>query len=161
MAKAMGNGFPIGAVVTSKEIADTYRTQGYFFSSAGGSPASCVVGLTVLDIIADEQLQANALGVGEHLKARLQELAGRHRMVGTVHGSGLYLGVELVRDRETLEPATEETQAICNRMLDYGVIIQPTGDRMCILKVKPPLCIDVAAADFFVETLDRVLTEGW
>jgi 4-aminobutyrate aminotransferase-like enzyme len=82
-------------------------------------------------------------------------------LIGAVHGSGLYLGVEFVRDRGTLEPATEETMAICDRMLELGVIIQPTSDRMCVLKIKPPLCLDVAGADFFADALDRVLAEGW
>ena len=161
VAKAMGNGHPLGAVITTREVAERYRNPGYFFSSAGGSPVSSVVGLTVLDVIADEGLQDNAARVGGHLKARLEELAGRHELIGAVHGSGLYLGVEFVRDRDTLEPATEETAAICERMLELGVIIQPTGDRMCVLKIKPPLCLDVAGADYFVDTLDRVLTEGW
>jgi len=161
MAKAMGNGYPLGAVITSRAIADRYRDQGYFFSSTGGSPVSAVVGLTVLDVIRDEGLQANAARVGGHLKARLEELETRHELIGAVHGSGLYLGVEFVRDRGTLEPATEETWAICDRMLELGVIIQPTGDRMCVLKIKPPLCLDTDGADFFAGTLDRVLTEGW
>jgi 4-aminobutyrate aminotransferase-like enzyme len=161
VAKAMGNGYPLGAVITSREIAGRYRDAGYFFSSTGGSPVSSVIGLTVLDVIADEGLQANAARVGGHLKARLEELAGRHELIGAVHGSGLYLGVEFVRERGTLEPATEETMAICDRMLELGVIIQPTSDRMCVLKIKPPLCLDVAGADYFADTLDRVLTEGW
>jgi Aminotransferase class-III len=161
VAKAMGNGYPLGAVVTSREIAGRYRDAGYFFSSTGGSPVSSVIGLTVLDVIADEDLQANAARVGGHLKARLEELAARHELIGAVHGSGLYLGVEFVRDRGTLEPATEETMAICDRMLELGVIIQPTSDRMCVLKIKPPLCLDIAGADYFADALDRVLTEGW
>ena len=78
-----------------------------------------------------------------------------------MHGHGLYLGVELVRDRTTLEPASTEAEAICDRMLDLGVVIQPTSDRMNVLKVKPPLCLDRSVADFFVDTLDRVLSEGW
>jgi 4-aminobutyrate aminotransferase-like enzyme len=161
VAKAMGNGYPLGAVITSREIAGRYRDAGYFFSSTGGSPVSCVAGLTVLDVIRDEGLQANAALVGAYLKGRLEELAGRHALIGAVHGSGLYLGVEFVRDRDTLEPATEETMAICDRMLGLGVVIQPTSDRMCVLKIKPPLCLDAAGADFFADTLDRVLTEGW
>ena len=161
VAKAMGNGYPLGAVVTSRAIAERYRDAGYFFSSTGGSPVSSVVGLTVLDVIRDEGLQANAARVGSHLKGRLEELAVRHQLIGAVHGSGLYLGVEFVRDRGTLEPATEETAAICDRMLGLGVIIQPTSDRMCVLKIKPPLCLDVAGADFFADALDRVLAEGW
>ncbi|WP_416972987.1 aminotransferase [Streptomyces sp. 4F14] len=161
VAKAMGNGHPLGAVVTRREIADAYRTQGYFFSSAGGSPVSSVVGLAVLDALRDEGLQANALDVGGYLKERLQQLAGRHELIGAVHGSGLYLGVEFVRDRTTLEPATEETAAICERLRELGVIMQPTSDRQCVLKIKPPLCLTRDDADVFVAALDDVLTHGW
>jgi 4-aminobutyrate aminotransferase-like enzyme/Ser/Thr protein kinase RdoA (MazF antagonist) len=161
VAKAAGNGHPLGAVVTSRAVAERYRDEGYFFSSTGGSPVSSVIGLTVLDVIRDEELQANAARVGGHLKARLEQLAVRHQLIGAVHGSGLYLGVEFVRDRATLEPATAETMAICDRMLELGVIIQPTGDRMCVLKIKPPLCLDIESADFFADALDHVLREGW
>ncbi len=161
VAKAAGNGYPLGAVVTSRAVAERYRDEGYFFSSTGGSPVSSVIGLAVLDVIRDEELQANAARVGGHLKARLEQLAVRHELIGAVHGSGLYLGVEFVRDRATLEPATAETMAICDRMLELGVIIQPTGDRMCVLKIKPPLCLDIEGADFFADALDHVLREGW
>ncbi|GAY16046.1 aminotransferase [Mycobacterium sp. shizuoka-1] len=161
VAKAMGNGQPLGAVITTREIAEKYRTQGYFFSSAGGSPVSCVVGLTVLDVLESEGLQSNALTIGDHLKTRIEELATRHELIGTVHGSGLYMGVELVRDRATLEPAVSETSAICERLLELGVIVQPTGDRQNVLKVKPPMCITRESADFFVDMLDRVLSTGW
>jgi 4-aminobutyrate aminotransferase-like enzyme/Ser/Thr protein kinase RdoA (MazF antagonist) len=161
VAKATGNGYPLGAVITTRAIAEAFRSQGYFFSSTGGSPLSCAIGLTVLDVLRDEGLQDNALRVGEHLKTRLLALRDNHPIVGTVHGMGLYLGVELIRDATTLEPAAEETNAICERMLELGVIIQPTGDHQNILKTKPPLCIDIAGADFYVDTLDRVLSEGW
>jgi 4-aminobutyrate aminotransferase-like enzyme len=161
IAKSAGNGYPLGAVITSRAVADGFRSQGYFFSSTGGSPLSCAIGMTVLDVLRDEGLQGNAARVGAHLKSRLQALQDKHPIIGTVHGVGLYLGVELIRDPETLEPAPEETSAICDRMLELGVIIQPTGDHMNILKIKPPLCIDVESADFYVDTLDRVLTEGW
>jgi 4-aminobutyrate aminotransferase-like enzyme/Ser/Thr protein kinase RdoA (MazF antagonist) len=161
VAKSLGNGYPLGAVITSRAIAEAFSAQGYFFSSTGGSPLSCAIGLTVLDVLADEDLQGNALRVGGHLKERLLALRDRHPIVGTVHGMGLYLGVELIRDRDALTPAPEETAAICNRMLELGVVIQPTGDHMNILKTKPPLCIDEAGADFYVDALERVLTEGW
>ncbi|NUT57225.1 MAG: aminotransferase class III-fold pyridoxal phosphate-dependent enzyme, partial [Agromyces sp.] len=161
VAKAAGNGYPLGAVITTREIAARFRTQGYFFSSTGGSPASSVAGLAVLDAFRDEGLQRNAAEIGAHLKGRLLELAMRHPLIGAVHGLGLYLGVEFVRDRETLEPATEETRAICDRLLELGIVMQPTGDHQNVLKTKPPLCIDRASADFFVDTLDRVLAEGW
>jgi 4-aminobutyrate aminotransferase-like enzyme len=159
IAKAMGNGHPLGAVITTQAVADRYRDQGYFFSSTGGSPVSSIAGLTVLDTLRDENLQGNAIRTGTHLKATLQALAEHHPIIGAVHGSGLYLGLELVRDRHTLEPATEETAELCDRMLDLGIIVQPTGDHLNILKIKPPLCIDPAAADFFAGTLDRALTE--
>jgi 4-aminobutyrate aminotransferase-like enzyme len=159
VAKAMGNGHPLGAVITTRAIADRYRDQGYFFSSTGGSPVSSIVGLTVLDTLRDEDLQGNAVRTGARLKAGLQALATRHGIIGAVHGSGLYLGLELVRDHTTLEPATEETAELCDRMLGLGVIVQPTGDHLNILKIKPPLCIDPTAVDFFTHTLDRALTE--
>ena len=161
VAKAAGNGYPLGAVITSREIAARFRSQGYFFSSTGGSPASSVAGLAVLDAFRDEGLQENAAEVGGRLKIRLEELATRHPLIGAVHGLGLYLGVEFVRDHATLEPATEETAAICDRLLELGVVMQPTGDHQNVLKTKPPLCLDRASADFFVDTLDRVLAEGW
>ena len=161
VAKAMGNGQPLGAVITTQAIADAYRSCGYFFSSAGGSPVSCVVGLTVLDVIERDALQRNALSVGDHLKARITALAEHYPLIGTVHGSGLYMGVELVRDRTTLEPAAAETDAICERMRELGVIVQPTGDRQNVLKMKPPMCITAQSADFFVDMLERVLRTGY
>ena len=161
MAKAMGNGYPIGAVITRRDIAQSLAREGNFFSSAGGSPVSCIAGLTVLNVIRDEGLQGNAEVVGHRLATRLTELALRHDIIGAVHGLGLYMGVELVRDRETHEPAIEETTAICERLLALGVIMQPTSERQNILKVKPPLCLSLASADFFVDALDEVLTAGW
>ena len=159
VAKSVGNGYPLGAVITSRAVAEAFASQGYFFSSTGGSPLSCALGMTVLDVLGDEALQDNARHVGAHLKTRLEALRGRHPIIGTVHGFGLYLGVEMIRDAATLEPATRETRAVCDRMLELGVIIQPTGDHSNILKTKPPLCIDVEAADFYVDTLDRALSE--
>jgi 4-aminobutyrate aminotransferase-like enzyme/Ser/Thr protein kinase RdoA (MazF antagonist) len=159
VAKAMGNGHPLGAVITSRAVAERYRDQGYFFSSTGGSPVSSVIGLAVLDTLRDEGLRENTVRVGGRLKSGMEALADRHALIGAVHGDGLYLGLELVRDRATLEPATEETEELCDRMLELGVVVQPTGDHLNILKIKPPLCIDEAAVDFFVAALDRVLGE--
>jgi 4-aminobutyrate aminotransferase-like enzyme/Ser/Thr protein kinase RdoA (MazF antagonist) len=161
VAKAMGSGHPLGAVITTRQIAERYRAGGYFFSSAGGSPVSSVVGLTVLDIIRDEELQRNARETGGYLKQRLAELGQRHPILAAVHGSGFYLGPEFVRDRETWEPATAETAAICTRLRALGVISQPTGDHQNILKIKPPMCFTRESADQLVDALDRVLTTGW
>jgi 4-aminobutyrate aminotransferase-like enzyme len=161
MAKAMGNGYPLGAVITRRDIAESLAREGNFFSSAGGSPVSCIAGLTVLDVIRDEGLQANAEAVGKRLAERLEELATRHDIIGAVHGMGLYMGIELVRNRETREPAIEETTAICERLLTLGIIMQPTSERQNVLKVKPPMCLSPSSADFFVDALDEVLTAGW
>ncbi len=159
VAKAAGNAYPIGAVITRREIADALRAEGMFFSSAAGAPASAVAGSTVLDVIRDEGLQANADLVGEHLRRRLCRLADRHPLIGTVHGAGLYLGVELVTDRESRTPATDETEWLCERILAYGIILQATSERQNVLKIKPPLTLTLDEADAFVDALDRVLTE--
>ena len=161
IAKPMGNGFPIGGVITSKRIADALASQGQFFSSAGGNPLSCRVGIAVLDAMRDERLQENARIVGERLAAGFRALAERHDIIGPVHGEGLYLGVELVRDRETMEPATAEAKAICERLKELGVVVLTTSERSNVLKVKPPLCLTAASADFVVAQLDRVLSTGW
>ncbi|MBF5081276.1 aminotransferase [Quadrisphaera sp. INWT6] len=159
VAKSVGNGHPVGAVVTTRAVAARYRDAGYFFASTGGSPVSCAVALAVLDVLRDERLQENARETGARLRAGLESLAQRHPLVGAVHGEGLYLGLELVRDRATLEPAREETAVLCDRMLELGVVVQPTSDRQNVLKIKPPLCLDAAAVDFFVGALDRALGE--
>ena len=139
VAKAMGNGHPLGAVITTKAIAEGYRSQGYFFSSAGGSPVSCVVGPD------GARRHPRRGSPGERARRRRPPAAAAARpcrpppIIGAVHGIGLYVGVELVRDRTTLEPATAETAAICERLRELGVIMQPTSDRLCVLKIKPPL----------------------
>lgn len=161
IAKPMGNGFPIGGVITSKRIADALATQGQFFSSAGGNPLSCRVGLAVLDAMRDEGLQENARIVGRRLADGFRALAAKHEIVGPIHGEGLYLGVELVRDRITLEPAKAEAAAICERMRELGVVVLTTSERSNVLKVKPPLTLTPESADFVVAALDRVLSEGW
>lgn len=161
IAKGMGNGQPLGAVITSADIAASLEKEGYFFSSAGGSPVSCAIGMAVLDIMHGEALQENARKTGAFLKAGLEGLRQRFPLIGAVHGMGLYLGLEFVRDRESLQPATEETAAICDRLLELGVIMQPTGDHLNILKIKPPLCLGEESAAFFVTALEKVLSEGW
>ncbi|SDQ35709.1 aminotransferase [Leucobacter chromiiresistens] len=161
IAKPMGNGFPIGGVITSKRIADALATQGQFFSSAGGNPLSCRVGIAVLDAMEQEGLQQNALHVGSRLADGFRALAERHEIIGPIHGEGLYLGVELVRDRQSLEPATAEAAAVCERLKELGVIVLTTSERSNVLKVKPPLCLTAESADAVLAALDRALSEGW
>jgi 4-aminobutyrate aminotransferase-like enzyme len=159
IAKGMGNGHPLGAVITSQAIADSLEREGYFFSSTGGSPVSCVIGMEVLDILRDEALQDNARTVGDHLKSGMSAMMERFPLIGAVHGMGLYLGLELVSDRSSLEPAAVQTSALCERLLDLGVVIQPTGDHLNVLKIKPPLCISMESADFFLQALEKALDE--
>ena len=161
IAKSLGNGHPVGAVVTTAEIAERFEAEGSFFSSAGGSPVSSVVASTVLRVIREEGLQEHARVVGGRLRSGLLALAERHPIIGAVHGEGLYLGVELVRDRVTRAPATAEAKAVCDRLLELGVVVQPTGDFTNVLKIKPPLVLPPDAADAFVARLDEVLTTGW
>lgn len=162
VAKAAGNGMAVGAVVTTRAIADAFAAEGSFFSTVGGSPVACAAGTAVLETIDREGLRDNARVVGGTLRAGLEQVAAGHpEIVGAVHGMGLYLGVELVRDQETLEAADAEALAICERMLELGVIVQPTGDGNNVLKVKPPLCIDARSAELVVEALGRTLDEGW
>ncbi|CAD5203917.1 aminotransferase [Pseudomonas sp. FEN] len=160
MAKGMGNGQPLGAVITRREIAEALEAEGYFFSSSGGSPVSCRIGIAVLDVMAEEKLWENAEVVGGYFKERLEALIERHPLVGAVHGSGFYLGAELIRNRETLEPATEETALLCERLRELGIFMQPTGDYLNILKIKPPMCTSRRSVDFFVDMLSKVLDEG-
>lgn len=159
MAKGMGNGQPLGAVITRREIAEALEAEGYFFSSSGGSPVSCRIGMAVLDVMEEEKLWENAQVIGGHFKARLEALIDRHPLVGAVHGSGFYLGLELVRDRHTLEPATEETTLLCDRLRELGIFMQPTGDYLNILKIKPPMVTSKRSVDFFVDMLSKVLDE--
>ncbi|MFD9669371.1 aminotransferase [Rhodococcus sp. NPDC059968] len=157
VAKAAGNAFPVGLVLTRREIVDSLAREGMFFSSAGGAPASAVAGSAVLDVIREEGLQKNAEIVGRYLKSRIEGLASRHSLVGPVHGSGLYLGIELIRNHETLEPATAETRWICEHLLEFGIIMQATSERQNVLKVKPPMTLTHGEADVFVNALDRAL----
>lgn len=159
LAKGMGNGHPLGAVITRRDIAEALEAEGYFFSSAGGSPVSCRIGMAVLEVMEQEKLQENAVVVGGHFKARLEALIDTHPWVGAVHGMGFYLGLELVRNRLTLEPASEETAYLCERLRDLGIFMQPTGDYLNILKIKPPMCTTRQSVDFFVDTLSKVLHE--
>ncbi|MET0770826.1 MAG: aminotransferase class III-fold pyridoxal phosphate-dependent enzyme, partial [Solirubrobacteraceae bacterium] len=159
VAKATGNGHPVGAVICSREIADAFDAAAPFFSSTGGGPVSCAIGLAVLDVIEAEGLQANAREVGGRLKAGLEALALEHPALGAIHGRGLYLGVDVVHPG-TRDPDPETAMALCERLLDLGAVVQPTGDAYNVLKVKPPLCIDDAAATHLVEALGRALDEG-
>ncbi len=157
MGKPMGNGHPLAAVVTTPEIAAAFANGMEYFNTFGGNPVSCAVGLAVLDVIEQEGLQAHALEVGNFLKAGLETLKERHPLVGDVRGSGLFLGVELVRDRTTLEPATEEAYAIIEAMRERGILLSVDGPLHNVLKIKPPLVFNHDDASRLMHELDEVL----
>ncbi|HSD30275.1 MAG TPA: aminotransferase class III-fold pyridoxal phosphate-dependent enzyme [Gemmatimonadales bacterium] len=160
LGKPMGNGHPLGAVVTTPEIAAAFANGMEFFSTFGGNPVSCAIGIAVLDVIADEGLQENARLIGERVQAGLRSLASRHPPIGDVRGLGLFLGVELVRDRTTLEPAGDEAGYVASRMRERGVLVGTDGPFHNVLKIKPPLVFTKEDADHLVTTLDEVLAEG-
>lgn len=165
MGKPMGNGHPIGAVVTTPEIARAFANGMEYFSTFGGNPVSCAIALEVLDVIRDEGLQASALDVGNYLMEGLAALAPRHPIIGDVRGIGLFSGIEFVRDRATLEPADTEAAYIANRMRDLGVLVSTDGPFHNVIKIKPPLVFTRGDADTLVTAMDRVLSEnvpaGW
>jgi 4-aminobutyrate aminotransferase-like enzyme len=153
LGKPIGNGHPIGAVVTTPAIAASFDNGMEFFSTFGGSTVSCAVGLAVLDVVEEEQLQAHAARVGTHLLERLRPLVDRPSLAGDVRGSGLFIGVELVRDRETLEPATEEASEIVNRLRDDGILIGTDGPHHNVLKIRPPMPFTIEDADILASAL--------
>jgi len=157
LGKPIGNGFPLGAVVTTPEIAAAFDNGMEFFSTFGGSTVSCAVGLAVLDVVRDEQLQAHAREVGDHLLARLRSLPDRRALVGDVRGSGLFIGVELVRDRTTLEPAAAEASDVVNRLRDEGILIGTDGPYHNVLKIRPPMPFSIEDADIVASALESAL----
>lgn len=159
LGKPIGNGFPFAAVVTTRAIADAFNNGMEFFSTFGGNPVACAAGLAVLDVLRDEDLQQNAGSVGEYLQRMLRGLQSRFALIGDVRGSGLFLGVELVRNRETLEPAAEEASYLVNRLRERGVLCGTDGPHDNVLKIRPPLCFTKADVDVFVAILAQVLED--
>jgi 4-aminobutyrate aminotransferase-like enzyme len=130
-----------------------------YFSTFGGNTVSCAVGLAVLDVLRDEALPAHALAVGQELLTGLGAVASRHDLVGDVRGSGLFLGVELVSDRDTRAPAAAEADYVANRMRDEGILLGVDGPLHNVVKIRPPMPFDRGDAARLVDTLDRVLRE--
>jgi 4-aminobutyrate aminotransferase-like enzyme/Ser/Thr protein kinase RdoA (MazF antagonist) len=159
LGKPMGNAFPLAAVVTTKEIAASFANGMEFFSTFGGNPVACAAGLAVLAVLEEEKLQENAFRVGTHLKNRLEELQHRHALVGDVRGLGLFLGVDLVLDRTTREPAPLQASYVVNRLRECGILTGTDGPHHNVIKLRPPLVFTEKDADLFVRTLDVILEE--
>jgi 4-aminobutyrate aminotransferase-like enzyme len=159
MGKPIGNGHPLGAVVTTPEIAASFASGMEYFNTFGGNPVSCAVGLAVLDVLRDERLPENAARVGARLMNGLRALMPAHPLIGDVRGIGLYIGVELVLHRETRTPAGAHASWLAERMRENGILISTDGPAHNVLKIKPPLVFTDDDADRVVATLDEVLRD--
>jgi len=159
MGKPLGNGHPIGAVATTRAVADAFDNGMEYFSTFGGNTVSCAVGLAVLDVVREEGLQAHALHVGAHLLGGLRPLAERHGIIGDVRGSGLFLGLGRVRGRETREPAGEEAAFVANRMREKGILLGTDGPHHNVIKIRPPMPFGIEDAGLLIEALDGSLAE--
>ena len=159
LGKPIGNAFPLAAVVTTPEIAASFDNGMEFFSTFGGNPVACAAGLAVLDVLEEEHLQNNALEVGRYLFARLEALKEKHALIGDVRGSGLFLGLDLVLDRETRKPAPNQASYVVNRLRQRGILTGTDGPHHNVIKLRPPLIFSQADADLFVRTLEEILKE--
>jgi alanine-glyoxylate transaminase/(R)-3-amino-2-methylpropionate-pyruvate transaminase len=143
LAKGIGNGFPLGAVVAQRQVADSLGGK-FFFNTYGASPMACAAGRAVLKVIDDEGLQGNAKTVGAALRAELNQLQARHEIVGDVRGRGLMQAIELVSNRKTKAPATQETAEIFERTREHGLVVSKSGANKNILRMVPPMCLTLA-----------------
>ena len=159
MAKGFGNGVPLAAVTTRREIAEVLA-QRLHFNTFGGNPVSMAAGLAVMDVIEEDGLQENARVVGGRLLEGLRRLQRRHPLVGDVRGLGLMLGVELVTDRAVRTPATAQTLEVLEAARELGVLVGKGGLQSNVLRIKPPMCITAADVDFAVDVLDRALARA-
>ncbi len=159
LGKPIGNAFPLAAVITTSEIANSFNNGMEFFSTFGGNPVACAAGLAVLDVLEEEHLQQHALRVGKHLIEGLKTLQNGHALIGDVRGSGLFLGIDLVRDRETREPAPLQAAYVVNRLRDRGILAGTDGPHHNVIKLRPPLVFSESDADLFLKTLEAILEE--
>ena len=156
VGKPFGNGMPLAAVVTSRAVADRFDALGIeLFNTFGGNPVCTAAGLAMLDVMEQERLKERASEVGRHLKRRLWELSDRVNLIGDIRGSGLFLGIELVRDRVTLEPASHETSFICSFLKsEYRILSSIDGQHDNVIVIKPPMVFSKEDADYFVDCFE-------
>ena len=159
MGKPMGAGHPLAVVVTTPEIAADFARESSYFNTFGGNPVSASIGKAVLEIVHREDLLGNVRRSGDYLRAGFRRLAEKHALIGDVRGKGLFLAVELVRDRETQQPAAEEAAEVVERMRESGVLVALIGERRNTLKFRPPLVFTTEHADIALDALDQALEE--
>jgi 4-aminobutyrate aminotransferase-like enzyme len=159
MGKPIGNGHPLGAVVTTPQIAASFDNGMEFFATFGGNPVSCAVGMAVLEAIESEGLQAHALALGDVWMAGLRRLQSKHRIIGDVRGLGLFNGIELVLDPDTREPAPRQAAYVVDRLRDFGILTGTDGPHHNVIKLRGPMVLQQADVDVFLQALDRILGE--
>ena len=157
LGKPIGNGHPLAAVVTTRQISEAFDNGMEYFNTFGGNPVSCAVGLKVLEIIEQEGLQKHARDTGSYLLEQLGQLKRRHQVIGDVRGEGLFIGIELVRDPVSLEPATREASALIDKLSRRGILLSTEGPYHNVIKFKPPMCFNKKNADELVAALDAAL----
>nr|WP_241020054.1 aminotransferase class III-fold pyridoxal phosphate-dependent enzyme [Burkholderia sp. Ac-20345] len=158
MAKPMGNGLPLAVVITSRELVEGFLRQERYFNTFGGNQVVAAAGMAVLDVLEKEHLQANALDVGAYLRERITGLMPRHTAIGDVRGTGLFVGVEIVANREGDEPDPTKARAVIEGLLQRGVLVGITGPGRNLLKIRPPMVFTRKHADFLLNALDETLT---
>jgi 4-aminobutyrate aminotransferase-like enzyme len=158
LGKPMGNGHPVGALVTSADILGTFRGTSKYFNTFGGNPVSCAAAMATLKVLQDENLMQNADRVGAYAKAGLAKLAQKHEVIGDVRGAGFFFGIELVLDQATKAPATAYAKRIANAMRERGVLMSFIGIHYNVLKMRPPMPFSIENADMVLAALDDALT---
>ena len=159
--KPIGNGHPLGAVITTKAVADAFANGMEYFNTYGGNPVSCAAGMAVLDVIEQENLQEHALQLGDYFKKELNQLKEKFDIIGDVRGEGLFIGIELVKDRETKEPAEHEATYLVNRMRRLGILLSTDGPFHNVVKIKPPMCLEKKDVDDCIKYMNRVFHEDF
>ena len=161
LGKPIGNGHPIGAVITTREIAEAFDNGMEFFSTCGGNTVSCTIGSAVLDVVLEDGLQRHAFEVGRHLISGLKTYMDTFPIIGDVRGSGLFIGVELVRNHHTLEPATDAADFIANRMMEMGILLGTDGPFHNVIKIRPPMPFSKQDADILLDSFKQILYEDF
>ena len=159
LGKPIGNGHPMAAVITTQEIAESFNTGMEYFNTFSANPVSCAIGLAVLEIIKDENLQANALNIGNYILSELRKIQKHCPLIGDVRGTGLYIGAEFVKDRQSKLPATSEVAKVVESLRDKNILLSTDGPDHNVLKMKPPMVINKEQADLFLNCLQDSLKE--
>ena len=159
LGKPLGNGHPVAAVVCSHKVANKFANGMEFFNTFGGNPVSCAIAKEVIEVVFDQQLQSNALKVGEYLKSELKRLANKHPIMGSIRGQGLFLGIELVSKNK--DPLAEQASYLVNRMKKNGVLLGIDGPDNNVIKIKPPIVFSKQNSKLLIITLSKILKEDF